>query len=157
MYSKLPHIIWLGYDNEQNARSVTIDISEMLAEYPNATPQLLVHKSEDYTNYIAVTQTDDGVMTWLVSAYDLLHQKNGTAQVVLTESGTVDIVLASQVIPVQVEAGIKDVSADALPIPMETFLQQILAAAAAAQAATTYNIYFEDNMLCIDETGEEGS
>lgn len=153
MYSKLPQSIWLGYNNEQNARSVTLDISEMLERYPNATPQLLVHKSENYVNYIAVTQTANGIMTWLVSAYDLASQKNGTAQVVLTQSGTTDIVLASQVIPVQVEPGIKDVSASELPVPMESFLQQILAAAATAAAATVYDIYFEDNTLCIDEVG----
>ena len=140
MFGKLPAAIWLGYNNEQNARTVELDISEMLALYPSATPQLLVHKSEDYVNYIATTTADGGTLSWVVTAYDLSHQKNGTAQVVLTQTGDSsenDIVLASQVIPVKVEPGINDVSTSELPEPMETFLEQILAAAAAAQAAFT--------------------
>ena len=154
MYGKLPQVIWLGYDNEQNSRTVTLDISEMLALYPSATPQLLVHKSEDYVNYIATTSTDGDALLWPVTAYDLQNQKNGTAQVVLTQAGDDDIVLASQVIPVKVEPGINDVSTSELPEPMETFLQEILAAAAAAQAASTYSIYVSGTTLNIDETGE---
>ena len=155
MFDKLPKSIWLGYDNEQNSRTVTLDISEMLERFPDATPQLLVHKSEDYTNYIAVTETDGDSLLWTITAYDLQNQKCGTAQVVLTVSGDDDVVLASQVIPIQVEPGIKDVSISELPLPMETFLQQILAAAAAAQAASTYSIYIDDTTLVIEETGEE--
>lgn len=156
MYSKLPHTIWLGYDNEQNARRVTLDISEMLEQYPNAIPCLLVHKSENYANYIAETNTESGFLIWPVTAYDLSFQKNGTAQVVLTATGTEDIVLASQVIPVRVEPGIGDVSSSELPLPMQTFLQQILAAAAAVEAAA-YEVYFDGNTLCFERTEEEGS
>lgn len=134
--SALPTVIWIGYSNEQNARTVELDISEMLEKFPSATPQLLVHKSENYVNYIAETSVSGTTLSWTITAYDLTNQKNGTAQVVLVDSsGSDDIVLASEVIPVKVSGGIENISTSDLPTPQETYLTQILAAAARAEAA----------------------
>lgn len=145
--SALPTVIWIGYSNEQNARTVELDISEMLEKFPSATPQLLVHKSENYVNYIAETSVSGSTLSWTVTAYDLTNQKNGTAQVVLVDSsGSDDVVLASEVIPVRVSDGITNVSSSDLPTPQETYLTQILAAAAQAEAAAaTFSITFDDS------------
>lgn len=142
-----PTVIWIGYENEQNARTIDLDISDLLEQYPAATPQLLVHKSEDYVNYIATTTVSGSTLSWTITAYDLTNQKNGTAQVVLVDSsGSDDVVLASEVIPVRVSDGITNVSSSDLPTPQETYLTQILAAADRAEAAAaTFSITFDDS------------
>lgn len=152
-----PDILWIGYDNEQNSRTVSLDISDLLEKYPAGTPQLLVHKSETYINYIATTTVSGTTLEWTVTAYDLDGQKNGTAQVCLTDStGTDDVVIASEVMPIRVSSGIVDISSSELPTPQETYLTQILAAAARAEtAAASFIITFDDSTGEIIVGGEE--
>ena len=133
----LPNKLWLGYSNEQNSRVLTLDISALLAKFPEAEAQLLVMKSESRITYIAETETDGANLLWPITAYDLAGQKNGFAQVVLTTTNgdDEDVILASEKIPVSVEEGIDSISVTELPSPQASYLTQILAAAARAEAA----------------------
>lgn len=60
----------LGRQGENLARTVEIDVSAMLAQWPEATISLLVKRNHDPCPYVANTEVRDGVLYWPITAAD---------------------------------------------------------------------------------------
>ncbi len=60
----------LGRQGENLARTVEIDVSSMLDEWPEASISLLVKRNHDPGPYVANTEVRDGVLFWPITAAD---------------------------------------------------------------------------------------
>lgn len=70
----------LGYQGENNAYRVPIDVRSELAKWPGATVELMVIRpGEDEANPV-VTELDGGTLYWIVKAYDVEKPGRGIAQ-----------------------------------------------------------------------------
>ena len=133
-YPSLPEQVWVGYRAEQHSRNPRIEISEVLADLPNGTPQLLCMRPGETTAYLATITMDGSTLVWNINGYDTEKRGVGAIQVLLTESGSDIPILMSQPIPTYIDVSIYAEDAE-VPDPWESWLSQILAAASRAESA----------------------
>ena len=58
----------LGRQGENLARTIEIDVSSLLAQWPEAVISLLVKRKHDADPYVANTEVRDGVLYWPITA-----------------------------------------------------------------------------------------
>ena len=73
----------LGYVGESNSRTISIDISEWLQEFPGALVMIQVVRPVDRYKYPAAYTLADGVLHWTVDGAELIHAGKGLAQIIL--------------------------------------------------------------------------
>ncbi len=62
--------IELGRQGENLAKTVEIDVSSLLAQWPEATISLLCKRKHDTNPYIAVTEVRDGILLWPITSVE---------------------------------------------------------------------------------------
>lgn len=136
IYDLLPEKLFMGYGEEQLSRTLTFDISQMLAELPGGVPMIAYMRPRDELGYLASGVTLDGsTLTWELSAHVMQYKGIGGAQIVLVdESGEETHILKSHVMQMLIGSSIPLTGGEP-PEPWETWLEQILAAAARAESA----------------------
>lgn len=130
--NKLPKGIRIGYEGEQGARPVALDVSEGLLKWPDSIPTLLYVRPGEREAVPAPASLSGGVLTWVPDAY--ATQKTGStgaAQVVFTVSGEETVIGKSQVIPLFVNSSLEP--SEDPPEPYESWIASILDAAAIAE------------------------
>ena len=71
----------LGRQGENLARTVEIDVSGMLAQWPDATITLLVKRKHDAEPYIVDTMVKDGVLFWPITAVETADAGDGKLEI----------------------------------------------------------------------------
>ncbi len=67
----------LGRQGENLARTIEIDVSAMLAQWPEASISLLVKRKHDADPYVANTEVRDGMLYWPITAADTASAGDG--------------------------------------------------------------------------------
>ena len=77
--------IVLGYVGENEHTSVFFDCTEIFAQYPDATPRLMVEppKGDDYPS---ITYRQDNFVVWPVTDSDLIYDGEGRCQIEFVEA-----------------------------------------------------------------------
>lgn len=78
--SDLP-IINLGRQGENLARTIEIDVSDMLTEWPGATIKLAVKRKYDNEPYWAETRMEDNVLYWPITYADTAYPGGGQLEI----------------------------------------------------------------------------
>ena len=71
----------LGRQGENLARTVEIDVSSMLAQWPDAAITLLVKRKHDAEPYIADTTVKDGVLFWPITTVETADAGDGKLEI----------------------------------------------------------------------------
>ena len=71
----------LGRQGENMARTVEIDVSGMLAQWPEAAITLLVKRKHDAEPYIADTTVKDGVLFWPITTVETADAGDGKLEI----------------------------------------------------------------------------
>jgi len=129
-YKKYPKSLRIGFVGDQNARTPTVDISELLPELPGATATLLFRRPGEETAYPAAAQLDEnGILTWTVSGGDARYPGTGCAQVLLQKgTGADEQRLLGPVIMVTVLNSIAGLTSEDAPEGFESWIAEIEAA-----------------------------
>ncbi len=70
----------LGRQGENLARTIEIDVSSLLAQWPDAAISLLVKRKHDADPYVANTEVRDGVLYWPITAADTASAGDGKVE-----------------------------------------------------------------------------
>ncbi|MDO5145297.1 MAG: collagen-like protein, partial [bacterium] len=70
----------LGRQGENLARTIEIDVSSLLAQWPEAAISLLVKRKHDADPYVANTEVRDGVLYWPITAADTASAGDGKVE-----------------------------------------------------------------------------
>ena len=70
----------LGRQGENLARTIEIDVSSLLAQWPEAVISLLVKRKHDADPYVANTEVRDGVLYWPITAADTASAGDGKVE-----------------------------------------------------------------------------
>lgn len=128
--SKLPSLD-LGYQGENKVRTIDIDISTWLEEYPGAKVVLMVKRPDEDVYYPAGKQ-EGNVLLWVIDRADRLYAGRGEAQVIL--KGEDDVELRTRVVRTKISPSLSGTEVEAPP-PYATWVGDVLDAAAQAEAA----------------------
>ena len=122
----------LGWQGENNSRTVQVDVSAWLEQWPGATISLLVQRPGEDEFYPADAKVKNGIFTWTLSRSDLAIDGEGKAQMVLT--GPDGLEMRSRVVKTVVGDSIDGTEGDA-PAPLESWVHDVLEAAENARNA----------------------
>lgn len=128
--SKLPSLD-LGYQGENKVRTIDIDITTWLEEYPGAKVVLMVKRPDEDVYYPAGKQ-EGNVLLWVIDRADRLYAGRGEAQVIL--KGEDDVELRTRVVRTKISPSLSGTEVEAPP-PYATWVGDVLDAAAQAEAA----------------------
>ena len=71
----------LGRQGENLARTIEIDVSSVLAQWPDAIISLLVKRKHDTEPYIAATEVIDSILRWPITAVETQESGDGKFEV----------------------------------------------------------------------------
>lgn len=130
--------IWIGWNAEQNARSVEIPLEEREL-WPDAYVSLIVVRPLETQPYLASNiSIDDDVMTWIPDGYDTQIAGNGSCVVLYTQDVDGTVILGKSA-PFRVVVGntIPNTEQAEIPDPYESWVATITASAASASQSAT--------------------
>lgn len=139
----------LGYVGETGSRQIEIDVSAWLQRWPEGAVAINVRRP-DGSFYLAATETEDGMLSWVVNASDVAVGGHGMAQVIIygVETGTV---YKSRTVETIIRASIDEALDEDAPDPMETWVAH---AAIEADRATQARIGAEEAKEAATEAKE---
>jgi len=109
----------LGHQGENLAKTIDIDVSEWLLQYPNANINIVVLRSGDTTPYIANTTVANGVLSWVLTSSDTELAGIGRAEVRATVEG---LIKKSTVIMTKVKEGLLSIP----PTPAPSWVNEVI-------------------------------
>lgn len=127
---KLPSLD-LGYQGENKVRTIDIDMTAWLEEYPGSKVALMV-KRPDEDVYYPAGKMEGNVLLWVIDRADRQYAGRGEAQVIL--KGADDIELRTRVVKTKISPSLSGTEVEAPP-PYATWVGNVLDAAAQADAA----------------------
>ena len=127
---KLPSLD-LGYQGENKVRTIDIDMTAWLEEYPGSKVALMV-KRPDEDVYYPAGKMEGSVLLWVIDRADRQYAGRGEAQVIL--KGADDIELRTRVVKTKISPSLRGTEVEAPP-PYATWVGDVLDAAAQAEAA----------------------
>lgn len=127
---KLPSLD-LGYQGENKVRTIDIDMTAWLEEYPGAKVALMVKRPDEDTYYPA-GKMEGNVLLWVINRADRQYAGRGEAQVIL--KGEDDVELRTRVVRTKISPSLSGTEVEAPP-PYATWVGDVLHAAATAEAA----------------------
>lgn len=117
--------IQLGVRGENDVLDFPIDISEWLAQWPDAFYGIIAVRHDESAPYIAVTEQSGDNLIWKVSATDTAIM--GTGYMEVRAVGTDGQVKKTRVVPTVVDRSLDGVTAD-VPEPMADWVTQVMGA-----------------------------
>ena len=83
--------LYLGVKQENECRTIMIDMSAWASIYPNATPEILHKRQGDQTKELVSTDYDPDtcVLSWTPTEYDTFYEGFGVAEVRMVENSVV--------------------------------------------------------------------
>ena len=127
---KLPSLD-LGYQGENKVRTIDIDMTAWLEEYPGSKVALMV-KRPDEDVYYPAGKMEGNALLWVIDRADRQYAGRGEAQVIL--KGADDIELRTRVVKTKISPSLSGTEVEAPP-PHATWVGDVLDAAAQAEAA----------------------
>lgn len=127
---KLPSLD-LGYQGENKVRTIDIDMTAWLEEYPGSKVALMV-KRPDEDVYYPAGKMEGSVLLWVIDRADRQYAGRGEAQVIL--KGEDDVELRTRVVKTKISPSLSGTEVEAPP-PYATWVGDVLDAAAQAKAA----------------------
>ena len=127
---KLPSLD-LGYQGENKVRTIDIDMTAWLEEYPGSKVALMV-KRPDEDVYYPAGKMEGNVLLWVIDRADRQYAGRGEAQVIL--KGADDIEQRTRVVKTKISPSLSGTEVEAPP-PYATWVGDVLDAAAQAEAA----------------------
>ena len=127
---KLPSLD-LGYQGENKVRTIDIDMTAWLEEYPGSKVALMV-KRPDEDVYYPAGKMEGNVLLWVIDRADRQYAGRGEAQVIL--KGADDIELRTRVVKTKISPSLSGTEVEAPP-PHATWVGEVLDAAARAENA----------------------
>lgn len=122
----------LGYQGENKARVIAIDMKAWLEEFPGAAVGLMLRRPDEDVFYPAALEMDDGIIEFEVTRADVAIAGEGEAQIILTNED--DVELRSRIVKTKISASMSGTEVEAPP-PQATWVGEVLNAAAQAEAA----------------------
>ncbi len=119
----------LGRQGENLARTVEIDVSPLLAQWPDAAISLLCKRKHDTAPYVAVTEIRDGILIWPITSVETESAGDGKIELRATCG---DVVAKSMTAVVRVVASLTG-SETQPPEAAQGWVDQVLAAGSEAE------------------------
>ena len=146
-------VIHIGRLGENIYTLVQFDISEYLAQYPNATAILLNMRPGDSAAYpVANTTTDEQYLYWTVSSADLTVKGMGYCELVIQDG---EVVAKSIIYPTQIMDAL-DGSGDE-PADWDTWLSQFETLASQAMSSASAAVASEASAASSASTATEAA
>jgi hypothetical protein len=123
-------LISIGRSGENEHRRVAFDISEYLAQYPDATFGL-IHSPSGVTAYpVATVAVENDQLIWTVTSSDVTSEGQGRCELIVRQGDTIakSIIYMTQVLPALDEAG-------EAPEPWESWQERMIGIAADVDAS----------------------
>lgn len=92
----------LGYQGENKARVIAIDMKAWLDEFPGAAVGLMLRRPDEDVFYPAALEMDDGIIEFEVTRADVAIAGEGEAQIILTNED--DVELRSRIVKTKISA-----------------------------------------------------
>ena len=122
----------LGYQGENKARVIAIDMKAWLEEYPGAMVGMMIRRPEEDVFYPAALEMEDGIIEFEVTRSDVAIAGEGEAQIILTNKD--DVELRSRVVKTKISPSLTGTEVEAPP-PQQTWVGEVLQAAQKAEEA----------------------
>lgn len=103
-----PKVVWLGREGENEFRTIEVEVSEWLREYPNGTISVVYHRPDD-SIYMPTVTTSGNVTRWLITSTDTSFTGRGEAEFRIIDG---DVVGKSVKMPTMVSDGINATTDD---------------------------------------------
>lgn len=148
--------LYLGYVGENESRVISIDMNEWLEKWPDATIVVQVVRPDGY-KYFAATEMENGVMTWEVTAGEVLYKGKGFAQITAVDLNT-DKEYKSRTVETIIAESLEEFNSLVLAEtdPAQKWVNKVLEAAKQAEDAVDKMPYIGENgnwMIWDAETG----
>lgn len=117
--------VQLGVRGENDVLDFQIDISEWLAQWPDALYSIVAVRHDETLPYIAVTSVQGDILIWHVSESDTHIM--GTGYMEVRATGADGKRKKTRVVPTVVDRSLDGVSTD-VPEPMQDWVDQVLRA-----------------------------
>lgn len=127
---KLPSLD-LGYQGENKVRTIDIDMTAWLEEYPGSKVALMVKRPDEDTYYPA-GKMEGSVLLWVIDRADRQYAGRGEAQIILTNKD--DVELRSRIVKTKISPSLTGTEVEAPP-PQQTWVGEVLQAAQKAEEA----------------------
>lgn len=122
----------LGRRGENKARTIEIDMTAWLEEFPGSSVGVMIKRPDETTFYPAALDRDGNIIRWTITRADVDKVGIGEAQIIL--SNTDDVELRSRVVPTKIEDSMSGTVGSA-PSTYSNFVNQVIQAADRAEAA----------------------
>lgn len=103
-----PKVVWLGREGENEFRTIEVEVSEWLREYPNGTISVVYHRPDD-SIYMPQVTTSGNITRWLITSTDTSFTGRGEAEFRIIDG---DVVGKSVKMPTMVSDGINATTDD---------------------------------------------
>jgi hypothetical protein len=122
----------LGYQGENKARTIEIDMTAWLEEFPGAKVGMMVRRPGEATLYPADIKHDRNIIRWGIKSGDVAIAGEGEAQIILTNEEGVQ--LRSRVVKTKITVSLSGTEVEAPP-PQTNWVGEVLQAADKAKDA----------------------
>ena len=122
----------LGYQGENKARTIEIDMTAWLEEFPGAKVGMMVRRPGEATLYPADLKHDGNIIRWGIKSGDVAIAGEGEAQIILTNEEGVQ--LRSRVVKTKITVSLSGTEVEAPP-PQTNWVGEVLQAADKAEDA----------------------
>lgn len=140
----------LGRQGENLARTVEIDVSGMLAQWPDAVITLLVKRKHDAEPYIADTTVKDGVLFWPITTVETADAGDGKLEIRATYG---EVIAKSATGSFRVTASLTG-SGTEPPATEQGWVEKVLAAGAGVERSASQASKAADRAEAAAETAE---
>lgn len=140
----------LGRQGENLARTVEIDVSGMLAQWPDAVITLLVKRKHDAEPYIADTTVKDGVLFWPITTVETADAGDSKLEIRATCG---EVIAKSATGSFRVTASLTG-SGTEPPATEQGWVEKVLAAGAGVEQSANRAIDAADRAEAATETAE---
>lgn len=113
----------LGYQGENKARTIEIDMTAWLEEFPGAKVGMMVRRPGEATLYPADLKHDGNIIRWGIKSGDVAIAGEGEAQIILTNEEGVQ--LRSRVVKTKITVSMSGTEVEAPP-PQTNWVQEVL-------------------------------
>lgn len=110
-----PKVVWLGREGENEFRTIEVEVSEWLREYPNGTISVVYHRPDD-SIYVPTVTTSGNITRWLITSTDTSFTGRGEAEFRIIDG---DIIGKSVKMPTMVSDGINATTDDPESAPAD--------------------------------------
>lgn len=120
----------LGRQGENLARTVEIDVSSLLAQWPDAVISLLCKRKHDTVPYVAVTEVRDGILFWPITSVETEAAGDGKIEL---RAVCGEVIAKSMTAVIRVAASLTGSETEA-PDAAQGWVDQVLAAGSGVEA-----------------------